>query len=133
MPAAAVRIALVLLAAAGLAVAAVWLRDTSRLDRGTALGAAPGAAPAQREEAIRLLRSARTLSADNTALLVIASQEALLGRRQDAVRTLRTVLHDEPENSVVWSALAIVEAKADPRVAAQARRRAAELNPFGSG
>lgn len=133
MAAAASRAALVLLAVAGLALAVVWRRDHERIDRGTKIGAAPNATPAQRQRAIEILRSAGRLSADNTPLLVIASLEAQLGRRDEAVRDLLAMVRREPENAVAWSTLAAVEAHANPRLAAAARRRAAELNPLGSG
>lgn len=132
MSSAAARATLVAIAGACLALSVVWLRDNRQLERGSALAGTRNATAAQRELAIRLLKSARTLNADNAPLVIIAAQESLLDRPTEAVATLEKVLRSEPENHVVWTVLADIEATRSPRRSAEARKRARALNPYGS-
>ncbi len=120
------RVVLLACAVAAVAWLAIGLRDQRRQDAGVRL---LRASPPQAQAALERLDGARMLNASSQPDVYRALAFGLLGRHERAVNGLRAVLRDEPENRSAWLLLAAIVEADDPALAAQARRRAHELDP----
>jgi predicted Zn-dependent protease len=92
-------------------------------------GRPAGQGRADLERGATLIRRAGRLNPDSTLDLDSATFQLLLGRRDQAVRSFSELTRREPENLQAWLALALATNGYRPSLAAEARRRAAVLDP----
>jgi predicted Zn-dependent protease len=119
-----VAVIVVALAMAGwLAAAYPGARDEARARALLGQGASPARlSAAEQRHAFALLRSARRVRPDGTAVQLESSLLTLTGRKAQAATLLRALLRREPDNVTAWTLLAFADPKAIPQ--ARARQRA---------
>lgn len=122
-------------------VAAAWLGLSLRNDlltvRGieTAVGPALTSAPSDPnvrragERGTKQLRSAQLLNPDPTPSYYEAVVKVALGQRENAVRTLRQLALEHPDDAFVWQAIVRLAPPNDPR-SAEALARLRMLKPL---
>jgi Tetratricopeptide repeat len=124
-----------LLAAAVAAIAwlAIGLREARLEAAGSAVAIGPttGLTPARVARADDDLRKADRLTPHHDPAAFRARLLARTGRPAQAVRILKSLVHDEPDNASYWFALERAASRMDPRLAARARARVRELSPLG--
>ena len=125
------RVLIAVLAVAAIAWLAIGLRGLGLSERGERLSVAPGATPAQVDEAARLLEDARFLNPDVRPLLAKGSLLVARGGRRapEGVALLEEAVRREPDNVVAWGVLASATRRVDPERSRAARARADELSP----
>lgn len=123
-----------LIAALALAVLAwlgIGLRGLGLSERADRLSTAPGRAPAQVDEAARLLEDARFLNPDLGPLLAKGVLLVAHGGRRapEGVALMEEAVRREPDNVLAWGLLASATRRLDPERSRVARARAHELSP----
>ena len=123
---------MVLVALAAIAAMAIWWNDARLLDNARKAGVV-ARSPAQVQSAARLFERSRRLNPDSLPQTGEAFMLIRAGQVDRASKLLEDVVRNESRNATAWGLIAIAEQKRDPARAAQARARAAALNPPVSG
>src|SRR4051812_3391985 len=122
------RLAMLLVAAAAIAVSAVWLHDArSQSAASAAVNAARS--PSELEHAATLFRRGKALVPDTAAIAAEAYALVGAGQNERAAALLEKVVRREPRNARAWAALALSSSHFDSARAAAARARVRVLAP----
>jgi predicted Zn-dependent protease len=96
-----------------------------------AIGTSTGLTPARVARADKDLRDADRLTPHHDPAAFRARLLARTDRPAQAVRILKSLVREEPDNAIYWLALERAAARVNPRLAARARARVRELSPIG--